>query len=268
MRKVKQHYFQHDVEASRDEKILLMRSRYGARGYGLFWLIIEYLFISGGEATLDYKLISMAIGEDQRTVSKFLNDCIDVFKLFASDSKTFWSERLNQDLDKIVSTSKSRSNAAKKRHHKDKGNSRLEEDLPDDNSVDDECNCNANAETLHNTNSAIDNMKEDEITSSNNKPKKQPTQKLPFGSFNNVFLTKEEVKKSIGMHGEYIHNLSVEILSSYKESNGKKYKSDYAAMRNWVYERALKEFPKPIQDDVFVPNLDPLPFELETGGSN
>ena len=111
MRKIKQLYFQHDVVASRDEKILLMRSRYGARGYGLFWLIIEHLFISGGQASLDYKLISMAIGEDRRTVTSFLNDCIDVFKLFASDGQTFWSERLNRDLDQIVSKSIARSNA-------------------------------------------------------------------------------------------------------------------------------------------------------------
>jgi uncharacterized protein YdaU (DUF1376 family) len=268
LRKIKQLYFQHDVVASRDEKILLMRSRYGARGYGLFWLIIEHLFISGGQATLDYKLISMAIGEDRRTVTSFLNDCIDVFKLFASDGQTFWSERLNRDLDQIVSKSIARSNAAKKRHNKNKNNSSSYDNLPDNDSVDGEYNCDANAESLHNTNSAIDNIREDEITSSKNKPKKQPARKLPFGTFNNVLLTEEEVKKSIEKYGENIHSLSVEILSSYKESNGKKYKSDYAAMKNWVYERALKESPKSTKDDDFVPNLEPLPFELETGGSN
>ena len=67
-------------------------------------------------------LSSMAIGEDRRTVTSFLNDCIDVFKLFASDGQTFWSERLNRDLDQIVSKSIARSNAAKKRHNKNKNN--------------------------------------------------------------------------------------------------------------------------------------------------
>lgn len=268
MKKIKQHYFQHDVVASRDEKILLMRSKYGARGYGLFWLILEHLFISGGQATLDYKLISLAIGEDRRTVTGFLNDCIDDFKLFGSDGHTFWSERLNRDIDRIISTSFSRSIAAKKRYDNNEGNYSLNKELPKINDLDDECNGDAIAENLQNKSSAIYNIIGDNITSHKTKSKKENPQlpkKLPFGTFNNVFLTEKEVEKSIGQFGQNIHKLAIERLSSYKESSGKNYKSDYAAMHNWVYKEVSKESSRIIEDDSFVPNLDPLSFELEIG---
>lgn len=270
MRKVKQLYFQHDVVASRDEKILLMRTKYGARGYGLFWLILEHLFVSGGQATLDYKLISLAIGEDRRTVTGFLKDCIDDFELFASNGQTFWSERLNRDIDKIISTSSSRSKAAKKRHYKDEDNYSFNKDLSDSNDFDDEYKDDAIAESMQNKKSTIDNIREDNSTLYKTKPKKeksQPPKKFPFGTFNNVFLTENEVDKSINLFGEKIHKLAIERLSSYKESSGKTYKSDYAAMHNWVYKEVKKEAPKAIQDDSFVPNLGPLSFELEIGES-
>ncbi len=265
MRKIKQHYFQHDVGASRDDKILLMRSRYGARGYGLFWLILEHLFLCGGKAILDYKLISMAIGEDRRAVTGFLTDCIDVFKLFVSDGQTFWSERLNRDIDKIISTSKSRSKAARKKHEKERAKSNTNIDLINSNELNSACKSNANADSMQSNSSAIDNIREKKITLGKSKPKKQPAPKLPFGTFNNVFLTEKEIEKSIDTYGQDIHNLSVEILSSYKESSGKEYKSDYAAMHSWVYKKVLEESPKPPKDDDFVPNLEPLAFELVMG---
>lgn len=34
-------YFSHDYNARNDEKILELRSEYGAEGYGIFWMIVE-----------------------------------------------------------------------------------------------------------------------------------------------------------------------------------------------------------------------------------
>jgi hypothetical protein len=78
MAKLTKRYISHDENASRDEKVLKMREKYGARGYGLFWEIVEYLFSADGKAELNAKVVSLAIGEDVRTVRNFLSDCIEV----------------------------------------------------------------------------------------------------------------------------------------------------------------------------------------------
>lgn len=68
MAKLAKRYINHDENASRDEKILKMREKYGARGYGLFWEIVEYLFSNNGKAEINAKVVSLAIGEDRKSV--------------------------------------------------------------------------------------------------------------------------------------------------------------------------------------------------------
>ena len=59
-------------------------------------------------------------------------------------------------------------------------------------------------------------------------------QKEPFGEFGNVFLTVEEVNALNEQLGSDRSSAAIEILSAYKESKGKTYKSDFAAMKTWV----------------------------------
>ena len=76
------------------------------------------------------------------------------------------------------------------------------------------------------------------------KKPKEEKQKISFGEFQNVFLTQPEIDKLKVLYiNETKFNEGIEILSSYKESSGKKYKSDYAVLNksNWVYK---KVFPK------------------------
>jgi len=40
MAKLEKRFIRHDESASRDNKILRMREKYGARGYGLYWEIV------------------------------------------------------------------------------------------------------------------------------------------------------------------------------------------------------------------------------------
>lgn len=79
-----------------------------------------------------------------------------------------------------------------------------------------------------------------------NKPKeekpKEEKPKISFGEFNNVFLTTEETVKLKDLYKtNEKFNEGVEILSSYKEASGKKYKSDYAVLNrnNWVYGKVF-----------------------------
>ena len=116
MAKLTKRYMIHDENASRDEKVLKMREKYGARGYGLFWEIVEYLFSADGKAELNAKVVSLAIGEEVRTVRNFLSDCIEVYQLFESDGTCFWSNRLLSQIDQIIAISKMKSKAVQKRY--------------------------------------------------------------------------------------------------------------------------------------------------------
>ena len=54
-------------------------------------------------------------------------------------------------------------------------------------------------------------------------------------------MTPEEYDKLVQKHGSDNTTVLIDILNSYKGSNGKKYKSDYLAILNWVVDRAKKD---------------------------
>lgn len=56
-----------------------------------------------------------------------------------------------------------------------------------------------------------------------------------------VSLTEEERAKLVAEHGEEGTKRIIEILNNYKGSSGKKYKSDYMAILNWVVKRFKEE---------------------------
>lgn len=90
-------YFSHDSNALTDTKILNMRADYGLEGYGLYWAIIEML-----RNEEDYKLefnknTYRAIKTLTNTtidVEKFINDCIEDYKLFELQEEKFYSNSL------------------------------------------------------------------------------------------------------------------------------------------------------------------------------
>ena len=71
--------------------------------------------------------------------------------------------------------------------------------------------------------------------------------KSPFGEFQNVLLSSEELEKLKDKFQDWKER--IERLSLYKSSTGKKYKSDYATVLSWSLkdERERKYNPKPPQ---------------------
>lgn len=59
-----------------------------------------------------------------------------------------------------------------------------------------------------------------------------------------VTLTREEYMKLVKEHSEVGAKRMIEILNNYKGSKGKKYKSDYLAILNWVVGRYNEEIQK------------------------
>lgn len=69
------------------------------------------------------------------------------------------------------------------------------------------------------------------------KDKKDKEVKNIYGEFQNVKLTETEYEKLITEYGTSGTLEIINILDTYKGSSGKKYQSDYLAIRNWVIKR-------------------------------
>lgn len=67
-----------------------------------------------------------------------------------------------------------------------------------------------------------------------------------------VSMEEREYQSLVEKYGEKATEKLIELLDNYKGSSGKKYKSDYRAILNWVVDKAKKEHPKlfTTQDDL------------------
>ena len=119
-------YFKHDIGASNDPAIIKMRVVYGCKGYGLYWLIVEYLrgTHDGKSNLVDIPLIAYAIREREEELQEFITACIDDFRLFNSDGTCFWSDRLCRDIETWNDIGERRQLIGRigawKKHHPDK----------------------------------------------------------------------------------------------------------------------------------------------------
>lgn len=75
--------------------------------------------------------------------------------------------------------------------------------------------------------------------------KTTPTQKTNYAS--SVKLSNKEYADLVGQYGDNAVAQMIEILNNYKESTGKKYKSDAAAIRSWVIDAYLERSNKSIK---------------------
>lgn len=73
----------------------------------------------------------------------------------------------------------------------------------------------------------------------NNPPISPQKEKRKFAEF--VAMTNAEYETLVSTYGVEFANRCIEILDNYKGATGKKYKSDYRAIRNWVIDRVEEE---------------------------
>lgn len=128
-------YFSHDADARNDSKILNIRMKYGAEGYGIYFMLIERLRTEKDYiGVADYD----ALAFDLRASAEAVKDIITNFGLFSltDDGGAFYSESLIRRMEIMESKSKKRSEAAKKA-----AAARWESN--------DECERNANAMQTH-----------------------------------------------------------------------------------------------------------------------
>lgn len=75
-----------------------------------------------------------------------------------------------------------------------------------------------------------------------NDNKKEQEEKIHFAEF--VSMTNAEHEKLVSTYGTEFADQCITILDNYKGSSGKKYKSDYRAILNWVIDKAKQVQPK------------------------
>lgn len=96
-------YFSHDSNARNSKKILRLRMRHGASGYGIYFMLLERLREEQGYmCDADYEMLSFDLREDAGLIRSVVED----FGLFAltEDGKKFYSagfeERMNMKMSK------------------------------------------------------------------------------------------------------------------------------------------------------------------------
>lgn len=113
-KKIKQLYFQHDAFARDDPKMLQVRIRYGPAGYGVYFMLLEYLSQQPGYMceTNQYD----AIGYNLHVPSEMVRSIVEDFGLFTllENGSLFRSESFSRRMASLDSSAYSRSQAARK----------------------------------------------------------------------------------------------------------------------------------------------------------
>jgi len=233
------YYFSHDTNAKSDPKIMAMRNTYKAEGYGWYWIIVETLAEQSGYK-LQYKewvfnALAMAMQCDVNTVKEYVEKCINEFELFESDGEYFWSNSLIRRMEKKEEIRRKKAEAGKKgaevRWRDNKDMAKLKQ--------------THGSAIAKNSKGKESKGKESKVKESKVKDntrareeKNQP-QKIQYADF--VSLTNAEYEALVAKLGEDGAKRCIEILDNYKGSTGKKYKSDYRTILNWVVQRYEEE---------------------------
>ena len=109
-------WFKHDYNARNDEKVLELRSVYGAEGYGVFWMLVESMAeteIGGLKASLIGGL-SLGYGVAKERLKEIVKYCVEIELLYEKDG-LYFSGRLLKHKQERNLFSESGKNGAKKR---------------------------------------------------------------------------------------------------------------------------------------------------------
>ncbi|CVK17191.1 protein of unknown function (DUF4373) [Apibacter mensalis] len=121
-------YFSHDCNARNDEKIIAVRMRYGAEGYGIYFMIIERLLESANYMSVkDYNVVAFDLRVDAKKVKEIVED-FGLFE-FSEDKKHFFSSSLNNRVYQLDEMRKKLSKSGKREAKTKQGISDIEATL-------------------------------------------------------------------------------------------------------------------------------------------
>lgn len=109
------YYFQHDYGARNDPKLMRVLHKLGVQGIGCYWCIIEQMYEQGGSlprSSIETIAFSLHVEESM------LISLIDDFLLFETDEVDFWSNSVQDRLEKRMEIAQKRKEAIRKRWQK------------------------------------------------------------------------------------------------------------------------------------------------------
>lgn len=112
-------YFKHDINGRHDPKVLKIRKKYGSKGYGIYFMLIEMLRSSKKYVLkMDLDTISYDIQED----IDIIEDIINNYKLFKINNGYFYSISLRSRMKSLDNLRKGWQKGGKKRWEKKEDN--------------------------------------------------------------------------------------------------------------------------------------------------
>ncbi|UQK60707.1 Lin1244/Lin1753 domain-containing protein [Ezakiella coagulans] len=129
-------YFTHDSNARNSSKLISVRMKYGAEGYGIYFMIIERLREEDDYSSLaDYERLAFDLRVESVKIKSIVED-FDLFK-FTEDGKRFYSISLNKRMefkDKKLNqlSEKGRRAAAKRWNNENDNEKQKDEDESDE----------------------------------------------------------------------------------------------------------------------------------------
>lgn len=106
-------YFSHDSNARNSDKLLKVRMKLGAEGYGIFFMLIERLREEEGyKSAIDYDTLAFDLRVDPEKVKQVVEN-YDLFKI-TEDGKYFYSDSFNERMEMMDAKRKKRAEAGKK----------------------------------------------------------------------------------------------------------------------------------------------------------
>ena len=122
-------YFSHDSNARNDEKLVRLRMKHGAAGYGVYFMILERLREEADYMSAkDYNMIAFDLRVDAAIVKSVVED-FGLFT-FTDDGKCFYSESFSRRM-LVMEEARSRRSVAGKKGGAPVGNSNArKKDLP------------------------------------------------------------------------------------------------------------------------------------------
>ena len=225
-------YFSHDSNARNSDKLMKVRMKLGAEGYGIFFMLIERLREEEGyKSTIDYDTLAFDLRVDAEKVKQVVEN-YELFK-FTEDGKYFYSDSFNERMEMMDVRAQQRKSKAKKaaeaRWNKQSEDTSNAQVLPE------QCSSNAQA-LLNNANkiklnkTKINKTKINKTKPEESKPDKElvtgggsnnnDEQELieiyqgNFGVANSIVQL--ELKEKLGVYGKEM------ILESFKRSIGAK----------------------------------------------
>ena len=104
-------YFNHDCMAQQDDKIRKLIRKHGYEGYGIFWSIIESLYLNANALRTDYEGIAYDMRVNESTIQSIIND----FDLFKIKDDFFGSKSVERRLNERYEKSNKAKQSAKSR---------------------------------------------------------------------------------------------------------------------------------------------------------